>query len=207
MRRRIGIFGGTFDPVHMGHLLLAEYCREQGRLDEVRFIPASQSPHKGPPVVDGKKRVELLRLATWGNPFFSVDDRELVRGGKSFTVETLEGLKRDLPESELFLMMGGDSIVDFPRWYKPERILELAELMVVDRGGHAEVQWQALEPLLGKERLDSIREHAIHFPEVELSSSEIRRRIASGASIRYQVPRAVEEVIRHENLYQGGSAS
>lgn len=202
MGRRIGVFGGSFDPIHWGHLLLAEYCREQASLDEVRFIPAFQSPHKRMPHVDGKKRWEMVQLAIWGNPFFVADDRELRRTGRSFTVDTLEELASAFPGSELFLMMGADSAIDFPHWHRPERILELAQLLVVERGGHREVTWEALLPLLGQQRLEIVQSLAVQFPEVELSSSEIRRRIQTGASIRYQVPRGVEELIRAERLYQ-----
>ena len=202
MGKRIGIFGGSFDPIHLGHLLFAEFCREQAALDEVRFIPAAQAPHKGEACAESRQRLEMTRLATLGHAAFVVDACELERGGKSYTVETLEGIAEREPENELFLIMGADSLRDFPKWRAPERIVQLATLLVVRRGGESDPPWDAVRELLGDAGVEAARALSVGFPAIELSSRSIRERIRSGKSIRYQVPRAVEEFIRQSGLYR-----
>src|SRR5438876_207069 len=133
MAMRIGLFGGTFDPVHVAHLILAEQCREQGRLDEVRFVIAARPPHKPQPAVPFAQRVEMLSLAISGQPAFRVEELERDRPGPSYTVDTLEELRRRHPDAELVLIIGSDSLHDLPLWYEPVRILQLAELLVTAR--------------------------------------------------------------------------
>src|SRR5688500_10806095 len=120
---RLGLFGGTFDPVHYGHLLLAEACREQCRLDELWFVPAAVPPHKQERTLSpAKERVEMLRLAVGGHPAFSVSTLEIDRGGVSYTVNTLDAVRLSRPEATLFFPMGADSLVDLPTWREPRRI-------------------------------------------------------------------------------------
>lgn len=198
---KVGIFGGSFDPIHLGHLLLAEYCREAAGLEQVRFIPAAQAPHKPAPAAAAKHRLEMVRLATWGHPHFLVDDVEIRRGGVSYTVDTLEALAAESPQDERFLLMGSDSLRDFGSWREPARICELATPLVVVRGGGPAPAWEALERWIGPERTEQVKRSAIRFPVVELSSTELRERASSGRSIRFQTPRAVEEYIRNHRLY------
>ncbi len=135
---RLGIFGGTFDPVHLGHLVLAEHCREQAELDQVWFVPAARPPHKPDrPVTPYHHRVEMLTLAVSGNRAFQVCEIERDRPGPSYTVDTLNEILNGNPAVELFLILGGDSIRDFPNWYQPKRIMELASLLVVPRAVRA----------------------------------------------------------------------
>ena len=200
---RIGIFGGSFDPVHYGHLLLAEYCRAQCDLDEVWFVPAAVAPHK----LDGETasnahRVQMLELATASNPAFRVSQIELERGGVSYTVDTLKAIHDDQPEAELFLLIGGDSLNDLPTWREPKAICELAWPTAVGRVGSPPVDYQSLATVMKKDRLEQARQYAVAMPLVELSSSEIRRRTQSGESIRYQTPDAVSEYIQSERLYR-----
>ncbi len=198
--KRVGIFGGTFDPVHTGHLLAAEQCREQLQLDEVRFLPAFVSPFKlDKRTADPKHRAEMLRLATQGNPGFRVDDRELGRGGTSFTVDTLRELKNDLPDSQLVFLMGADSLAEFDKWREPGEICRLAEVVVVARGGEAPPDLAMLGRFLPDSgRLD---QHVLTMPQCEISSTSIRQAVAAGRSIRYQVPAAVLAYIAQHNLY------
>src|SRR5947208_2541209 len=129
---RLGIFGGTFDPVHLAHLVMAERCREQARLDQVLFVPAPRPPHKQvQPVTPFAQRVEMLSLAISGQPAFRIDELERDRPGPSYTVDTLQELRDRDPAAELFLVVGSDSLHDLPLWYEPARILELAALLVV----------------------------------------------------------------------------
>lgn len=196
---KIGIFGGTFDPVHTGHLLAAEQCREQLRLDEVRFMPAFVSPFKlDKRSVDSKHRLEMLHLATQGNPAFRVDDRELRRGGTSFTVDTLRELKSELPQTELVFLMGADSLAEFDKWREPGEICRLANVVVVARGGTSAPDWQMLRRFLPA---GDAQQHVITMPECEISSSGIRQAVAASRSIRYQVPAAVAAYIAQHGLY------
>src|SRR5437016_3149034 len=124
---RLGIFGGTFDPVHYGHLVLAECCREQCHLDRVLFLPAAMPPHKTAyEITPGADRVEMLKLAIGGHPQFEVGTYEVARGGVNYTFETLQALTSQYSDAELFFLLGADSLNDLPRWREPQRICELA---------------------------------------------------------------------------------
>jgi nicotinate-nucleotide adenylyltransferase len=199
---RLGIFGGTFDPVHYGHLLLAELCREACRLDQVWFVPAATPPHKSPrAITPAVQRLEMLELAVGGNERFAVSTVEVDRGGVSYTVDTLAEIKAADPQRELFFLLGGDSLKDLPQWREPARICELALPVAVRRAGAAEPDFDRLSGIVSAERLDQIRCSQVQMPQIELSSSELRRRTAAGLSIRYQTPRAVEKYIETAGLY------
>lgn len=198
---RLGIFGGTFDPVHYGHLLLAEQCLEQCRLDQVWFIPAGVPPHKlERTIAPGKARAEMLELAVAGHDRFRVDRRELDREAPCYTVETLAALHAEDPSRELFFLLGADSLVDFPTWREPRRITELAYLAIVNRGAAPLPDLAPLRPVLGT-ALDS-RLEFVTVPGVDISSSDMRRRVHEGTSIRYMTPRAVECYIETHGLYK-----
>lgn len=198
---RLGIFGGTFDPVHYGHLLLAEQCREHCRLDEVRFLPAGIPPHKlAQTIASATARAEMLELAVAGHDAFSVDRRELKKQAACFTVETLAELHNEDPARELFFLMGADSLRDFPTWREPARILELATLAVVNRGDTPPPDLEPLRRQFGP-RVDD-RLQFVTIPGLDLASSDIRRRVAAHKSIRYMIPRAVECYIETHKLYE-----
>lgn len=197
---RIGVYGGTFDPVHLGHLLLAESCREQCRLDRVIFIPAGVPPHKqGRELTAGPLRAEMLELAIAGHAEFSVDRSEIKRSGPSYTVETLRGLRQDCPDDELFFLMGTDSLAEFSLWKEPREIASLASLIVVNRGPHARLELESLIPLLGAESVARLTQ--VTMPGIDISASEIRRRAHAGLSLRYLVPRAVDRFIIEHRVY------
>jgi nicotinate-nucleotide adenylyltransferase len=201
-RQRIGLLGGTFDPIHIGHLFIAEQCREQLQLDEVRFIPAAVSPLKlEHNSVDGKHRLEMVRLAVGGNAEFTVDERELRRGGTSFTVDTLREMAQELPDSRLFLILGADSLADLDRWREPEEICRLAYVVIVARGGHAAPEMQRLARYLPTDQQAQVDQHLLKVPQIEISSTDLRRRIAEGRSTRYQLHPAVEAYIAAHELY------
>lgn len=200
---RLGLFGGTFDPVHYGHLLLAEYCREQCRLDEVWFLPAATPPHKQTrQLAPAAARIDMLALAIGGHESFSVRTIEIERGGVSYTVDTLAELRAGDKERELFFLMGADSLIDLPTWREPARICELAIPVVVRRPGASPPDFSLLAALVSRGRLAEIEAHTVEMPPIGLSSSEIRRRVATGRSIRYQTPRAVEKYIEAQGLYR-----
>lgn len=190
---KIGLYGGTFDPVHLGHLILAETVREQLELDEVWFIPAFQNPLKADrPITPPKSRLEMLRFAIAGNPHFRLNELEIKRKGPSYTFETLQKINQGHPDDQLFLMIGADSLSDFPKWREPETILKLAQVVAVNRGNEtAEVPAE----------LDSSKIQVLQMPAIEVSSTEIRSRCSQGKSVRYLTPRAVELFISANELY------
>jgi nicotinate-nucleotide adenylyltransferase len=198
---RLGIYGGTFNPVHYGHLLLAETCREQTGLDRVLFVPNAVSPHKDHAVTSPEARIEMLKLALGGHPAMQVSTLEIERGGVSFTVETLTRVQQDFPNDKLFFLMGADSLEDLPTWRDPEKICQLAVPLVVRRAGSAEPDFGKLAHLVDSERLGEIRQCQVTMPVMELSSTDIRQRVAAGNSIRYRMPRGVEMYILGNGLY------
>ncbi len=202
--QRIGLFGGSFDPIHIGHLLIAELCREQLELAEVRFIPAATSPLKlDQPALDAKHRLEMVRLAISGHAKFAADDRELRRGGTSYTVETLRELAREMPDADFVLIMGADSLADLDSWREPGEICQIAFVAVVARGGHPAPDMNILKPYLPHDQTMNIDEHLVKLPQIEISSRDLRRRIADGRSTRYQLHPAVEAYIESHSLYTG----
>lgn len=200
---RLGIFGGSFDPVHYGHLLLAESCREQCRLDRVWFLPAAVPPHKQSRILaPGKARVEMLELAISGNEHFAVSTVELDRGGVSYTVETLRTITAHQPDDELFFLMGADSLHEMITWREPAVICRLAIPVVVHRADSPPPDFTVLSKLVSPARLSEIRSHQVEMPIIDLSSTNLRQRAAEGRSLRYRMPRAVEKYIETQGLYR-----
>ena len=203
---RLGLYGGSFDPVHYGHLLLAECCRETLRLDEVWLIPAAVPPHKQlRELADGKHRLQMLELALGGHEQIRASAVELERGGISYTVDTLAAVRDRSPAAELFLLMGADSLHDLPNWREPARICELAIPAVVRRGGAAEPDFQVLTALISPQRLIEILAAQVEMPLIELSSTDLRRRASAGQSLRFRTPRAVEKYIETHSLYRSSA--
>ncbi|MCZ2344354.1 MAG: nicotinate-nucleotide adenylyltransferase [Bacteroidales bacterium] len=199
---RIGIFGGTFDPPHLGHLILAEQCREDARLDAIWFLVAYRPPHKsGESVTRFEQRCEMTLLATTGQPAFRIETLEKELPPPSYTAETLTALRTRHPEHDFHLILGGDSIVDLPKWYAPTRVVTQAGLVGVARPGFA--PWPP-EQLAESLRLppEAVRLQWVNCPLIALASRELRQRVAEGKTIRYLVPRAVEEFIRERGLYR-----
>jgi nicotinate-nucleotide adenylyltransferase len=200
---RIGIFGGSFDPVHYGHLILAEQCREQGRLDQVWFVPAPRPPQKQEDALTPfAQRVEMLALAVAGHPAFRVDELEKDRPGPSYTADTLEEIHRRLPDAELFLLLGSDSLRDLPQWYDPARIVQHASLLVMARPGSAVDDPAGYDTLLQLPPGVRLRLEVVDVPQIDISSRDLRRRVRQQRSIRYFLPRAVEAYIQEKRLYQ-----
>ncbi len=205
---RLGIFGGTFDPVHFGHLILAEQCREQGRLDQVAFIPAARPPHKQDKALSSfAERVEMLRLAISGQPAFRIDELEKDRPGPSFTVDTLRQLREQRPDAELFLIIGSDTLHDLPTWHQPVQVLELAGLLVVPRLGWSILNAEEMKKSLALPDTFELRLQICAIPQIEIASRDLRRRLAEGQSVRYMLPRAVEAYIHDKGLFQNGDGS
>ncbi|MCA9079943.1 MAG: nicotinate-nucleotide adenylyltransferase [Planctomycetaceae bacterium] len=197
---RIGIYGGTFDPVHLGHLILAETCREVCGLDEVWFMPAAVPPHKqGLQITPGKARVEMLKFALAGNSAFRISTLELERTGPSYTVETLTQVHQQLPEAQLHLLIGADTLDDFPNWRQPEGILELAQLVAVNRGRDP-ASLEIFSARLGAEAASRVRR--VDMPGIDISATSLRQRAREGTSLRYLTPRPVQLYIEQQGLYR-----
>lgn len=204
---RIGIYGGSFDPVHAGHLLAAETAREQARLDRVIFVPAAASPHKpGVALAPAADRLAMLTLATAGHDAFSVSSLELDRGGPSYTVDTLGELARAHPHDELVLILGPDALASFATWREPARIAALAELVPVERETLDDVAALAtaggLAAVLGAETTAALVARRVRMPAIGIRATGLRAAVAAGRSIRYQTPRAVERFIQTHGLYR-----
>jgi nicotinate-nucleotide adenylyltransferase len=198
---RIGIFGGTFDPVHLGHLILAEQCREQGQLDQVWFVPSARPPHKDA-LTQFAQRVEMLQLAIAGQPAFRVDELEKDRPGPSYTADTLDEIQRRQPQDELFLLLGSDTLHDLPGWYEPARVVRAATLMVMARSDWVLLSAEELRAALRLPPEAPVRVQVVQVPLIGIASRDLRRRAKLGSSLRYFVPRAVEAFILDRRLYQ-----
>lgn len=204
---RLGVFGGSFDPIHYGHLLLAECCRDARRLDRVLFMPTAVPPHKqGRPLTAAAHRVAMLELAISGNPAFELSRHEVDRGGVNYTVDTLTHLQRQHPEVELFFLMGADMLLDLPHWRDAKMVCQLA-MPVAVRRGTSELEFQGLGEIASPARIEQIRHHQVEMPRVEISGTDIRRRVAARQSIRYQTPPAVVQYILEHGLYQDAAAA
>ena len=200
---KIGIIGGTFDPIHNGHLIIGEYARTALNLDKVVFIPVGIAPHKdNDKITSSKTRVEMIDLATKSNPYFYQSLIEVKKEKVAYTVETIASLKDEYPEDELYFIMGGDSIFEIESWKSPEKLMKLCKFIVLDRGYRTkediEIKMEELKLSYGMEV------QAISSPIIEISSTEIRKRIYQKLSIKYLVPGILEEYIYRKKLYTEG---
>lgn len=197
---RIGIFGGTFDPPHLGHLLLARDAAEAAELERLIFVPCGNPPHKdSAAVTDAAARLEMVRLATAGDPFFEVSDAEVVCEDVSYTAKTLERLSCEHPDDELCFIVGADSLCAIETWFCPERIFAKAEIIAAMRGGADEEGLRQTADMLREKYGARIR--LVKTNVIEMSSSEIRWRVERGLTVRYMVPETVREYIEKNGLY------
>jgi nicotinate-nucleotide adenylyltransferase len=188
---RIGLFGGSFDPVHLGHLLVAQAAREELGLERLFFIPAAQSPFKpDSQPTSGADRVRLLRLALAGKSWCEIDEQELHRGGVSYTIETVRDYHRRFPDAEIYYLIGGDHVQKLPSWREAEDLARLTEFVVVPRPGQADIPFP--KPFRGR---------SLNGFPLRVSSSQIRARVKEGQPIDHLVPAAVAEAIRALGLY------
>ncbi len=193
----IGIFGGTFDPVHYGHLRIATELAEALGLTELRMLPSAQPPHRDAPEVSAEQRCEMLALALEGDERLRMDDRELRRPGPSYTVDTLRELRAELgDEVPLYLLLGGDAFLSLPDWYHWRELFTLAHIVVAARPG-----WEATAM---SAELAAEAEKVIFLPlsRLDISASDIRTRLAKGLSIRYLTPDPVRRYIEEQGLYR-----
>ena len=195
-----GVFGGTFDPIHLAHLAVAEAARDAFGLLRVLFIPAAQPPHKpGRDISPVEDRLAMVEAAVEGNPAFEISRLEIERSGPSYTVDTLTALCEAAPGDRLALILSAESYSEFGSWHEPRRILDLAALVVAPRVGYADA-----DPDLIARQFPEARATVAFMdgPRIRLSASEIRQRAADGRSVRYLVPDAVAAYIGDHDLYQ-----
>lgn len=196
--KRIGIYGGTFNPIHMAHLITAGDVKEQMNLDKVLFVPASRPPHKDPDeLIEFSKRIEMVRIAVEGNNDFEVSDIEssLAQDSKNYTVNTLLALREiyEKQQVKFYLIVGMDQLIDLHTWKDPGKLFMLSEVVVINRPGY--VIQQVNNEFVGRAILVPVR-------SLDISSSEIRQRISEKRSIRYLVPEKVENYIKTNNLFK-----
>lgn len=185
----IGLFGGSFDPIHHGHLLVAQAVREALQLEQLRFLPARESPFKiGQTLVPGQLRVRMIQAAIGSDTGYAVDPLELDRPGPSYTIDTLRALHQREPDHRWKLLLGADAAADFGKWREAPAIAQLAELIIFARAG------------AGVPRLDWPT-RIVTVPAIDISATEVRRRTAAGRSLSYWVPDPVAGIIQHEGLY------
>ena len=196
----IGVLGGTFDPIHMGHLIIAEEVRARLDLAEVLFIPAGQpwlKPNNA--ISPAQHRVEMVRLAISDEPSFKISTMEIERPGPSYTVDTIIELSGQIGAGDkLFFILGWDNLIQLPRWHEPSRLVKLCRLVPVPRVGHPSPDLDSLETAIPGLAQSLIM---LDTPQIEISSSEIRERVARGLSIHQLVPEPVERYIREHRLY------
>lgn len=190
-RRKIGILGGTFNPPHLGHLIIADQVRDQLGLEKIIFLPSANPPHaKGKTTIDAKHRVRMVEKAIELEPQFELDFTEINRGGKSFTFDTIKSLTEQNPDIEYYFIIGADMVEDLPSWYKIDELVNLVQIVAVNRPQYSV---ETAFPLI-----------FIDVPNIEISSSTIRQKISDQCSVKFLLPDKVLEYIEAEGLYHDG---
>ena len=207
MAKELAIFGGSFNPVHLGHLIIAECCLEQARLDRVLFMPAATPPHKQNSLLAHcKDRIEMLRLALASHDKLEISLNECERGGISYTVDTVNDLIAQHPKDHFSLILGPDALADLPSWKKPQEILSAITILAIERRGVDDIEKTLQEPrlraLLSNKQLQQIKTNRIQVPGIGIRAKQIRESIATGHSIRFRTPREVEQFIADKQLYR-----
>ena len=210
MSEPIGLFGGTFDPIHYGHLRTSFELWQALRLAQVRFLPTGNPPHREAPLAAPELRLEMVRAAVAGNSAFVVDDREMRRTGVSYSVDTLLDLRRDFPDRSLCLLLGMDAFLGMPGWHRWREIFDLAHIVVAHRPGWKAPMTGPLGEIMVDRGTGSVRDlHAapagriyVHaVTQLEISSTELRQLILSGRDLRYLIPDAVRDIIQRTRCY------
>ena len=198
---KVGILGGTFDPVHLGHLIIAEEARYKLELAEVLFAPTGQPWLKANrSITPATDRLEMLRRALESNPYFRLSTVDLDRPGPTYSVDTIADLQKELEaETELYFIIGLDALAELPTWREPAKLADMCQIVGVTRPGRPNFDLSSLEPAIPQA---SHRIIILEVPQIDISSTEIRERVARGLPIRYQVPETVEQYIRERRLYR-----
>ena len=208
MAERVGLFGGSFNPVHNGHLIVARAVAEYVGLTRVVLLPSARPPHKDSTrLLDGAHRYAMLQRAVDGDPLFAVNDVDLRRPGPCYTIDTVAILTEQLGGGiELCWLIGSDSLADLPTWHRAAELVDACRILTAVRRGWDDVSWKELEGAFGGGRTNRLRDGLVPSPMIDISSTEVRLRLASGRSVRYLIPDAVADYVQQHGLY-GSAAS
>ncbi|MFW6161465.1 MAG: nicotinate-nucleotide adenylyltransferase [Planctomycetota bacterium] len=199
---KVGLFGGSFDPIHVGHLVVAEQARERLGLDRVIFVPGRRPPHKlDKRLAPGEDRLAMVGLAIAGHPAFEASEVELGREGPSYSIITVEQLQAAHPDWAIYFLIGADTLPELPTWYHIAELAGLCQFAVFARPGESLDDTEPLRGVLTEEQIAGIEDHCFHTPLIGISSTEVRRRVGEGGSIRYLVPDPVRRYIEEHGLY------
>ncbi len=203
MNERIGLYGGSFDPIHFGHLISARCIAERFDLSRVILIPSARPPHKqDSKVTDPQHRLAMTRLVVEDDPLFEVSDAELLRAGPSYTFDTVEHLRKRFGNSaELFWFIGGDTLPELPTWYRIAELVKRARIVTAARPGWEAPAKSVLAEAVGDEHAQGLLQDRCATPAIDISSSDIRMRVGAGRSIRYLLPMAARAYISTHRLY------
>lgn len=198
---RLGIYGGSFDPIHHAHLLLAECALDKMKLDRVEFVPLGLPPHHKRLQTSDADRYEMTLRAIAPYPEFSVNRYELDSNATSYTVDTVRHYRKEYPNDELFLIVSSETFNDMPNWFEPGEICRLVSLIIARRGGYPPPNFDAFLAFTSRERIEELKRGVVEIPAMELSSTDIRKRVAAGESVRFLTPDSVIDYIREKRLY------
>ena len=203
MNTRIGLFGGSFNPIHFGHLIVARALRERLNLNQVIFLPSRRPPHKNVMMLaESQHRGEMVRLAIGGEEGFAFDNFDLAREGPCYTIETVAHFREQFPSAELYWFIGADSFMDLPTWHRASELVSKCSIVTAARSGKIPVNRSELEQAFGQEQTTRLFDGVIQTPVIDISSTDIRNRVATGRSIRYLVPEEVRKYIEKHRLYR-----
>jgi len=208
MGDRIGLLGGSFNPIHCGHLIAARSVAEQLGLSYVAFLPSATPPHKDVAgLINAQHRAEMVRLALAEEAEFLFSDVDLQRIGPTYTIDTVRHFRRACgPDAELFWIIGHDSLADLPSWRCIGQLVDECTLVTVSRPDNAQPDWSILESTLGPERIHKLRSGLLQTPLIDISSTDIRQRIRQGRSVRYLVPDSVNDYMIRNRLFREGES-
>lgn len=200
--QKIGIMGGTFNPVHVGHLIAAQEVLGEGNMDRVLFIPTGNPPHKSKSeVISSADRYEMVRLVVRDNPGFEASDIEIKREGATYSYHTLIELHKEYPGAKMYFIIGFDTLKELDTWYRIQEVCKMTEFIVVNRGN---TTWELEEEILIRERRYNCKFTIVKIPDIQISSTDIRERLKNNKSIKYFVTKEVEEYIMQKGLYRNG---
>jgi len=203
MVQRAGLYGGSFDPIHLGHLSIATAVADQLNLDEVIFLPSAQPPHKTDiqltPIMH---RAEMVRLAIADFPIFSFSDYDLERPGPTFTIDTVKHFRKTCkPGTELFWIIGEDSLLELPTWHRIAEFVDLCQIVTAARKTTQQLDWNRFHPVLNDQQIESLRRGMLETPIVDISATDIRSRLAQGRQVQSEIPKIVRQYIQQHGLY------
>ena len=212
MAERVALFGGSFNPIHFGHLILARSVAEQLTLDRVIFLPTANPPHKdASTLVEGSHRAEMVRLAIEGEPGFVLDDFDLRRSGRTYTIDTVAHFRGRLgSDAEVYWIIGADSLADLIHWHQVSALVDSCHMVVASRPGWDQLNFEVLRVCLSDAQITRLRSDRLDTPRIDISATQIRRRTREGRSIRYLTPEPVRTYVENNHLYidsEAGSTS